>query len=287
MRYARILTLLLIVTACRGAAPASKQYQVVGQITALEPVKNEITVDHKDIPGFMPAMTMPYKVKDRSLLNGLQPGDLITATLVVKEGEAWLSAITRTGHAALPPGAKATHAMDVMQPGDTVPDDVLQDQDGKSRKLSDWRGKVVAVTFVYTRCPIPNFCPLMERNFATVQQAVAGDKDLRGHVHLATISFDPQHDTPAVLKERATARNADPAVWSYLTGTPEAVAHVCERFGVSAMQDDASGQTFTHNLRTAVVDPLGRVATIYTGNEWTPEQMIDALKHALRGAKPE
>jgi protein SCO1/2 len=174
-----------------------------------------------------------------------------------------------------------------MQPGDIVPDDVLQDQDGKHRRLSDWRGKVLAVTFVYTRCPLPNFCPLMERNFQAVQQAIQRDDELRGHVHLAMISFDPGHDTPAVLKERATARNADAAIWSYLTGTQAAIDHVCERFGVSAVQEDDPSRTFTHNLRTAVVDPLGRVATIYTGNEWTPEQMIDALKHALKGAKPE
>jgi protein SCO1/2 len=119
-----------------------------------------------------------------------------------------------------------------------------------------------------------------------VQKAVAGDKTLQGHVRLAMISFDPKHDTPAVLKERAAAMKADPAIWSYLTGTLEAIAHVTERFGVSAIQEDDPSQTFTHNLRTAVIDPLGRVATIYTGNEWTPDQMVDALKHALKGAKP-
>jgi protein SCO1/2 len=119
----------------------------------------------------------------------------------------------------------------------------------------------------------------MERNFAEVQKKVAADPELRGHVRLAAISFDPQHDTPAVLKARAAATHADPAVWSYLTGTPETIDHVTERFGVSATPEPDT--TITHNLRTAIIDPRGRVATIYTGNEWTPDQMVDALKHAL------
>jgi protein SCO1/2 len=125
----------------------------------------------------------------------------------------------------------------------------------------------------------------MERNFAEVQQKVAGDPVLRGHVRLAAISFDPQHDTPAVLKARAAQMRADPAVWSYLTGAPGALDHVTERFGVSATPEPDT--TITHNLRTAVIDPRGRVATIYTGNEWTADQMVDALRHALTaGAKP-
>lgn len=279
MKNARIVVLLLALSACRGAAPAAKQYPLVGQVTAIDATRLEVTVNHKDIPGFMPAMTMAYKVKDPALVKAVQPGDLITATLVVQDAEAWLSSIARTGHAALPADVRPTRVMDVMQPGDVVPDDGLVDQDGAPRKLSDWRGKAVAVTFVYTRCPLPNFCPLMERNFAAVQQKVAADPVLRGHVRLAAISFDPQHDTPAVLKARAALTQADPAVWSYLTGTPAVIDRVTERFGVSATPEPDT--TITHNLRTAVIDPRGRVATIYTGNEWTPDQMVDALRHAL------
>ena len=268
-----------LVAACGAKA---QQYPVEGQIIGVSADHRQLTIDHKDIPNFMPAMTMAYFVKDPHALDGLAAGDLATATLVVDGSEVYLKDIRKTGHAPLPANAKPIKAMDIMAPGDTVPDDVLIDQNGAPKKLSEWRGQATAVTFIYTRCPLPDFCPLMDRHFADVQQAIASDSALRGRVHLVSISFDPAHDTPAVLLAHARGLHADPHVWTFLTGTPEAVGHVAERFGVSVTPETDPGQTITHNLRTAVVDPQGRVTTIYSGNQWTVDQMLDALKHALR-----
>ncbi|HTI39863.1 MAG TPA: SCO family protein [Vicinamibacterales bacterium] len=269
---------------CLAAAcgPHAQQYPVEGQVIGVSADHRQLTIDHKDIPNFMPAMTMAYFVRDPHELDGIGAGDLATATLVVSGSEIYLKNIKKTGHADLPAAARPIKAMDVMAPGDTVPDDSLVDESGAPRRLSDWRGKALAVTFIYTRCPIPTFCPLMDRQFAAVQQAAAKDPSLRDRVHLVSITFDPAHDTPAVLKTHAAGLHADPHVWTFLTGTPEAMDHVTERFGISAVPEKDPGQTVTHNLRTAVIDPKGRVTTIYSGNEWTVDQMLDALKHALQ-----
>jgi protein SCO1 len=228
----------------------------------------------------MPAMTMAYFVKRPQLLDGMTPGDLIAATLVLDGADMYLDTVVKTGHTALPPDAKPVKVMEVMQPGDEVPDDALRDQDGATRRLSDWRGQAVAVTFVYTRCPMPDFCPLMDRRFADLQRAIAADRSLAGRAHLASISFDPSFDTPDVIAAHARARGADPHTWSYLTGNRDAIEHLTSRFGVSIISEADASQPITHNLRTAIVDPRGRLVKVYSGNEWT----VDALLRDLREA---
>ena len=161
-----------------------------------------------------------------------------------------------------------------------VPDDPLQDQTGAPRKLSDWRGKALAVTFVYTRCPLPDFCPLMDRHFAELQRAIAGDARLRDRAHLVSVSFDPAHDTPAVIQAHAKMRGADPRTWSYLTGSPDAIEHLTSRFGVSTIAGTDAAQTLTHNLRTAVIDPKGRLVKVLSGNDWTVDQLLADLREA-------
>jgi len=281
-RTIRVSFALIALAALVACGPRAQEYPVQGQIIAVSADHRQLTIDHKDIPNFMPAMTMAYFVKDPHELDGVAAGDLATATLVVNGSEIYLRNIKKTGHADLPAGAHPVKAMDVMNPGDTVPDDVLIDETGAPRKLSDWRGKALAVTFIYTRCPMPDFCPLMDRQFAEIQQAVLSDPELKDRVHLVSISFDPAHDTPAVLKTHAAGLKADPRVWTFLTGTPDAIDHVAERFGISVTHENDSGQTITHNLRTEVVNAKGQVTTIYSGNEWTVAKMIDALKHALK-----
>jgi protein SCO1 len=271
--------------ACKAEPPAT--YPLRGQILAMSAEvsgRRGVTVNHEDIPKFMPAMTMAYYVKSPAELDGLVPGDLITADLVftAKSGDIYLTNLKKTGHADLPAPAPPLKMMDVMNPGDEVPDDPLQDQAGATHRLSDWRGRALAVTFVYTRCPIPDFCPLMDRHFGALQRAVAGDAGLRDRVHLVSISFDPAHDTPAVIQTHAKARGADPRTWSYLTGSPAAIDHLTSRFGVSTITDKEPAHTLTHNLRTAVVDPKGRLVKILSGNEWTVEQLLADLRDASR-----
>jgi protein SCO1 len=266
------------------AHPETRKYPLRGQIIAIgEPGpggRRDVTVKHDDIPGFMPAMTMPYVVRPPSQLDGLAKGDLVRSTLVLDGSEIYLTELKKTGHADVPPDAKPVKIMDVMQPGEEVPDEALQDQQGAARKLSDWRGRALAVTFVYTRCPLPDFCPLMDKRFAELEKAIAADPRLRDRVHLVTISFDPAHDTQPVIAAHARARGADARTWSYLTGTADAIDRVTSRFGVSTILDTDAPGTITHNLRTAVVDPKGRLVTIHSGNDWTVAALLADLREA-------
>jgi protein SCO1 len=274
-----ILLLLIAAVACSRTPPPPKQFELTGQILAIEPERREVLIKHDDIKGFMPAMTMPYKVQDGSLLTGKAPGDLVRATLVVGEVDAHLSAMTKTGHAALETPPPTTDHPDVLEPGQPVPDALLVDQDGKPTPFSNLRGHRVALTFIYTRCPLPDFCPLMDRNFATVQATVAKTPRL-SDVRLVTVTLDPSFDTPTVLKPHAEALNADSRVWSFMTGEPSEVSRFSSAFGIYSEADQQHPDQIIHNLRTAVIDPDGRLVKVQSGNSWTAAQLVADLSAA-------
>jgi protein SCO1 len=229
----------------------------------------------------MPGMTMTFRVADRAVLAERVPGDLIEATLSVTESSAVLRNVRKVGFADLTPPAAAAAAasgFELLKPGDEVPDQQFVDEAGEPRRLADWRGKTLAVTFIYTRCPIPTFCPMMDRNFAAVQKRAADDSTLRGRVKLLSVSFDPAHDTPAVLRAHASKVGANSEAWSFLTGDRDRIDRFAARFGVSIVRDVKSPIDVTHNLRTAVIGPDGRLTQVFTGNDWTPAQLVEALK---------
>jgi protein SCO1 len=262
------------------ACSRTRQYELHGQVLAVDSVRNEITVKHEDIKGFMPGMTMPFKVRDASLVAGRTPGELIRATLVVEDAAAYLKAIERTGVAPLTEVPTPRGVLTPLDPGDPIPDAVFMDQDGRRRRLVDSRGQALAVTFIYTRCPVPDFCPFMDRQFAAIQKAVAEDASLRGRVHLMSISFDPTFDTPAVLKQHAAMRGADPRIWSFLTGDRDEIDRFAGHFGVSITREGANLPEIMHNLRTAVVDTNGRLSQVLSGNDWKAEKLLEALRSA-------
>ena len=263
-----------------GSETDTRRYPLKGQIIARDTGRQELTVKHEDVPGFMPGMTMPFRVPDAAEFASVAPGDLVTATLVVEETAGYLTAITRTGTAPLPPETKAGPRPRIIEPGTEVPDVTVTDQSGTTRTLSDWRGKVVALTFIYTRCPVPDFCPRMDRNFAAAQRLLAADPALAGRVHLLSVSFDPEYDTPEILRGHAARAGADPALWSYVTGTKDAIDPFAAVFGVAIMRDDKPMQEILHNLRTAVIGKDGRLVTILNGNEWKPEDLVAAIREA-------
>jgi protein SCO1/2 len=269
------LTLVALLAACTREPPA-RQYELQGQILAIEPARNEVLIRHGAIAGYMPAMTMPFTVKDGGLLSGKEPGDLVTATLVVTDLNAHLSSLTRTGRAPLET-APASNTPHILVPGEPVEDASLVDQQGKPRPFSRFKGHRVAITFIYTRCPLPEFCPLMDRQFAAVQKTIADEDDLRD-VRLVTATLDPEFDTPAVLSRHAEQLKADPAVWTFLTGEPAAVTKFALQFGIFTERDLGTGANLTHNLRTAVVDADGRLAKAYSGRDWTPADLVADLK---------
>lgn len=265
--------------ACSKPGPPPKRYELTGQILGIRSEAKEMLVKHDDIKGFMPAMTMPYQVSDITLLEGKAAGDLITATLEVGDTKGVLTAVTKTGHADLPatPTGPTLAPIAVLTEGSVVPEEILIDQDGKAKPFATYRGHTVAVTFSYTSCPMPDFCPLMDRNFATVQVALAKLPEL-AHVRLATVTIDPLHDTPAVLKKHAQTLKANPAVWSFLTGDEANVGHFAAQFGLSVMRDEKDPANITHTLRTIVIDPSGKIVKTFAGNGWTPSELLAAIK---------
>jgi protein SCO1/2 len=277
-RTAVVIGLAAAAIGCTQAAPA-RQYELKGQILEVRTDRDELVIKHEDIKNFMPGMTMPFKVKPASQMAGVKSGDLITATLVVEEVDAYLSTLTKTGEAPLPDGPPLPEAPKTLQPGDPVADAALVDQDGAPAFFSSFKGHPVALTFIYTRCPIPDFCPLMDRHFQTVQKAIQSTPAL-ANVRLVTVTLDPAFDTPAVLEPYSQMRGADPQIWSFLTGDVKEVAVFGEQFGLYIEHDATSSINVIHNLRTAVIDPAGRVVTLHNGNTWTPSELLADLRKA-------
>ena len=276
LRVPVAVAVAVLMTCCgRTPEPPPREYQLQGQILAVRPERSEVVIKHQDIKGFMPGMTMPFSVKDGALLQGKEPGDLVTATLVVGEVQAHLSTLVKTGHAALETPAPPP-APDIRQPGDQLSDARLVDQNGAAISFSAYRGHRVALTFIYTRCPLPEFCPLMDRHFAAVQKTLSSTPSL-ADVRLVTVTIDPAFDTPAVLKAYAARRGADPKIWSFLTGEPADVNQFGSQLGVYVEHNPQSAIDITHNLRTAVIDPDGRLVKVHNGNSWTPTELVADL----------
>jgi protein SCO1/2 len=210
----------------------------------------------------------------------MQPGDLVNATLVVEPNDAYLTRVTKVGsapierrdaEAALPAGNKS------LRPGDPVPDGEFIDQDGQKRSFSSFRGSPVVVTFTYTRCPVADFCPLIDQRFVQIQETARTDLALKT-LRLVSISFDPMTDTPSVLKKHAQELHADAARWTFLTGRQDEIEFFGARFGVLISRAKDNPLDVTHTLRTAIVDARGRVVKVYVGNEWTPPQLLSDVK---------
>ena len=281
-----VAAVMMAVSSC-SRAPEERTYQLSGQVLAVKADDRQILIQHGDIQGFMPAMTMPYTVKDPALLNGRVPGDLVTATLKVSDTNAYLSAITKTGTAPIPEDARTTIPaatnVTVLQAGDTVPDTTLTDQDSRPISLSTFKGLATALTFIYTRCPLPQYCPLLDKRFGEVQHLVVADPELAGKVRRLSVSFDPTFDRAETLRAHAKALKADPAVWRFATADEQVVDRFAATFGVNVIREKDG--TITHNLRTAVIDPSGHVTSIVDSNAWTAAELAAALKHALATAR--
>jgi protein SCO1/2 len=280
----RLLTVpLAAILLCLPGCSKTRSYELRGQVIAVDTARRQLTIKHEDIRGFMPGMTMPFGVRDASLLEGREPGEMIVATLVVVDNGGFLSAIRRTGMEPLAEGPPPAR-LDVLTAGEQVPDAPFVDHRGRARRLADWRGQVVAVTFVYTRCPVPNFCPLMDRHFQDVQREIVRDASMRGRVHLVSVSFDPAYDTPKVLAAHATRVSADPEHWSMLTvlgNQRDELDRFASKFGVSIIREPAGADgEIVHSLRTAVIDSQGRLVTILSGNDWTPADLLAHLRKA-------
>ena len=282
MRLFVVCLAATLLSAC-AQKPDERQYPLHGQVLSVEPARQLVTIKHDDIKGFMPAMTMPYNVKDLKVLEGIAPGDVVDATLVVFSNGAHLTTMKKVGTAPLDPAPTeataptAASGFELLKTGDAVPDTSFLDQNGKRRRFADFRGSTVVMTFIYTKCPLPTFCPMMDRHFATIQKSLKTDPAL-ARVHLVTVSFDPLTDTPAVLKAHAKTLDADLNRWTFLTGDRDEIDRFGARFGVSVSRALHDPRDITHNLRTVIISPDGKLEKVYTGNEWTPAQILGDLK---------
>jgi protein SCO1/2 len=276
-----LLALSLAACGSRDADPV-KRYEMTGQILAVHQNGQELTIKHDDIPGYMPGMTMRFPVVASSLMVGRTPGELIAATLEVDGLIGKLTSITHAGTAPLPDMTnEVAMAEGIIDVGDTMPDAALIDQTDRRRSLSEWRGSPVLVTFIYTRCPLPNYCPLMDRHFGTIQRAIAGDPALKGNLQLVSISFDPAFDTPAVLSAHAAMLQADTSSWTFLTGDKVTVDRLAARFGVGVIRGPDGATEITHNLRTALFAADGTLIKMYPGSDWTPRVVLADLRAHL------
>jgi protein SCO1/2 len=278
------LRLLAIAAALLGLAACSsaKQYEMRGQILGINRDKLEILVKHEEIAGLMPAMTMPWRVQSAGMLDNLGPGDLITSTIEVSDNQGVVTSITKLGTAKpdVPPAAApAKPGVKYLMPGDQVPDQQFVDQDGRARPLSDIRGdRALAVTFIYTKCPVPTFCPMMDRQFAATQSLIK-TRALGARAGLLSVSFDPKNDTPPVLKQHAQKLEADPAIWTFATAGREEVDVFATNLGLTLVRGEAADpDEIGHTLRTAIIDRQGRLAKAFAGADWTPEQLVDEMQ---------
>ena len=291
MRACFVLSLCLTVaSAACSKAPDQRSFTLQGQVQSLDASRKTVVVKHEEIKNFMPAMTMPYEVEEAKLLDGLAPGDLINAKLIVFSNGAHLAEIRRVGTAPLEkppaeaPNPAASSGFELIRPGQPAPDARLVDQDGKARQFAAFKGAPVVMTFIYTKCPLPTFCPLMDRHFVTLQKMLKADPALNP-VRLVTVSFDPLTDTPPVLKKHAKSLDADLTRWTFLTGDRDEVDQFAARFGVSVSRAINDARDIAHNLRTAIIGADGTLIKVYTGNDWSPEQVLADLKN-LASPKP-
>jgi len=266
------------VTAPVGKPTAARTFQVNGRVREITPETKTVRVAHEEIPDYMPAMTMPLQVKDATLLNGLRVGDEIHFELSVTDDDSWISHLEKIGNGNAVAAAPAPAAVESteLRKGEGVPDFALTDENRKPVRLSDFRGKAVVLTFIYTRCPLPNFCPLMSKNFQALQERLS--KAFPGKFHLLSVTIDPKFDRPEVLKGYASLYEADSQSWSFATGTEDQINEVASSFG---LVHEPEGAMISHNLRTALISPDGHLVHLWKSNVWTPYEVHRMIEESV------
>lgn len=284
----RSLCLLLVLglglSACKPAPPkasdGAQRYEVKGKVVSADQANHKVKIDHEEIKGYMDAMTMEFTLLEDWVYGELKPGAQIQATLVVDQGRTWLenpvvssvadpSLVGKTEESGVEPAA-----------GTETPDFTLVNQDAKKISFKQYRGQALLLTFIYTRCPLPDYCPLMSQNFVEVNKQVQANPALQNKVHLLSISVDPDFDKPKVLRTYgARYLGSDQAAafkqWEFAAGSAEEVKQVAQFFGLNYWPEK---DQIIHGLRTAIVGPDGKVVRVYRGNEWKPEEVVKDLE---------
>lgn len=257
-----------------------RSFDAKGVIKAIPAGGGALVIAHEEIPGFMPPMTMELKVRDAAETRNLMAGDEVTFQLFSTEETHWIANITRVGKQPVAPPALNPRDAAELKLGDSMPDHELLAESGQPIKLSDYRGKALAFTFIFTRCPISDYCPRMSKNLARAHELMS-QPDAPANWHLLSISFDPDYDRPEVLKRYAEAyRDGADRNWTFAAASGETLAKLAPE--VDLMLTREAGGNIGHNLRTVVVDPQGRVHRQFDGNEWTGDDLAAAMAEAAR-----
>ena len=283
-KFAFVMVLALIAAAgCAKRPETVKRYALSGKVVSTDVKASRLRVDHKAIPGFMEAMIMSFPVKDAASLQSLAPGDEISADVVVAGRDFWLENIRVTKkNAGAEPQALEFR---IPQPGDEVPNFALTNQSGQHITLHRYRGKVLLLTFIYTRCPLPDFCPRISGLFAEVNRALLQSPATASRTHLLSVSFDPAHDTPAVLRNYGAAYVGNPPAkgfghWEFaVPGEKDELQRMAKFFGLTYESDSG---LITHSLSTTVIGPDGRIVRWYHGGDWKPDDIMRDVEQALR-----
>jgi len=272
-----IVVFALFFSVSASSQTRSKRYKLSGEVISKKPATGEITVKHGDIAGFMDAMTMPYQVKDRSVLQDLQPGDKITAVVVVKGDDYWLENVRITDRSGRKT-AKAPIPSHLLAVGEPLPDVPLTNQDGKTIHFRDFAGKAVLLTFIYTRCPLPNFCPRLSSQFAKIHDDLKKTPEELRRTHLLTISFDPKYDSSAVLRKYGLAYLDGDATgfahWDFASTSPAELRLLSNAFGLDYIDED---NQISHTMNIVLIAPDGTVAKSWS-TEWTAAELEQALR---------
>jgi protein SCO1/2 len=259
------------------ASACVHHYTTTGLVLRVQQPGASVTISHDAFPGFMDAMAMPFDLKGGARRVALTPGDRVTFRLAVKSGRSWVDRLQVISAAPADAGLLQTPTTHVLVPvGSPIPEFELIDQAGAAVALSSLKAKVVAVNFIYSRCPLPDYCPRMVENFRALRTRFADRMD-RDLVFL-TVSFDPQYDTPDILARYAASRRAGGPGWHFLTGDPAKIERVCDAFGIQYFADEG---LITHSLQTAVIDRDGRLAATVEGKDFTPRQLGDLVEAVL------
>lgn len=301
------LLVLLALSGCRRPAsgPAleasgggpTKTYRLAGVVRVVKRDAGQVVIRHEAIPGVMDAMTMPFTIEDRRALDDLRPGDEVEGSLRIvwedaratriKDYELSGLIVTRPALGALTLSVAEDGKVEVrpkpprLEVGEPVPDFAMTAQDGQPLKLSELRGQVVVLTFIYTRCPIPDFCPLMDRKFAELADKVRTSPRRAERVRLISVSFDPEHDTPDVLRKHAAIQGARPPLWTFAVASHAELSKVAGPLG---LMYGPGRDEIVHNLSTAVIDPSGKLARLDTGaagKTWTPADLLKTIRALL------
>lgn len=258
--------------------PPPQTFAVRGILRGIDFAGRAVTVEHEEIPNYMPAMTMPFDVKTMAEVEPLRAGDAIAFTMIVTDKSAWIEGVKKIAESEvkLParkqPEAGAAANIERLKEGDRLPDFQLIDSQGRPITRETFAGKPLLLTFIFTRCPIPNFCPLMTNNFRQVQQALSGATGA-ADVQLLSISFDSEFDTPEVLAQYAARHTKDIDQWRFATGTAAETKRLTQAFSVTVQPE---GGTIAHGLATALVGADGIIRNIWRGNGWTPAEVVEA-----------